>query len=396
MAKKALSEVSLNPKELKDFLNHIIANNRFLQNQGKPSVSIEVKGESGIGKTSSILQLAKELDLNFIKLNLAQIEELGDLVGFPIRQFEVCQKNDETCIWIDEHAVEEYTKQGFEFTGKNRMSYCPPEWISGKTSGGILLLDDWNRADMRFIQAVMELVDRQEYISWKLPKDWHIILTSNPDTDDYIVNTIDAAQKTRFITVNLKYDVSCWAEWAEFNQLDNRCINFMLLHPELINKNVNPRSTSMFFNSLASLDSFESHLPLIKMIGDGSVGPEFAQMFVLFINNKLDKLVKISDVFEHDNQKYILGELKGNIGTDKKYRADIASTLATRVINYCLYKAKQNEVNDNTISRLSAVITEDIFAIDLKYHIVKSIYNGDPKAFKNLMLKKELVEFIIK
>jgi hypothetical protein len=242
----------------------------------------------------------------------------------------------------------------------------------------------------------MELVDRQEYISWKLPKDWHIILTSNPDTDDYIVNTIDAAQKTRFITVNLKYDVNCWAEWAEFNQLDNRCINFMLLHPELISKNVNPRSTSMFFNSLASLDSFESHLPLIKMIGDGSVGPEFAQMFVLFINNKLDKLVKISDVFEHDNQKYILGELKSNIGTDKKYRADIASTLATRVINYCLYKAKQNEVNDNTISRLSAVITEDIFAIDLKYHIVKSIYNGDPKAFKNLMLKKELVEFIIK
>ena len=396
MAKKALSEVSLNPKELKDFLNHIIANNRFLQNQGKPSVSIEVKGESGIGKTSSIVQLAKELDLNFIKLNLAQIEELGDLVGFPIRQFEVCHKDNEGCIWIDEHAVEEYTKQGYEFTGKNRMSYCPPEWISGKTTGGILLLDDWNRADMRFIQAVMELVDRQEYISWKLPKDWHIILTSNPDTDDYIVNTIDAAQKTRFITVNLKYDVNCWAEWAEFNQLDNRCINFMLLHPELISKNVNPRSTSMFFNSLASLDSFESHLPLIKMIGDGSVGPEFAQMFVLFINNKLDKLVKISDVFEHDNQKYILGELKSNIGTDKKYRADIASTLATRVINYCLYKAKQNEVNDNTINRLSAVITEDIFAIDLKYHIVKSIYNGDPKAFKNLMLKKELVEFIIK
>ena len=56
-------------------------------------------------------------------------------------------------------------------TGKNRMSYCAPEWISDKKEGGILLLDDWNRADMRFIQAVMELVDRQQYISWSLPTD---------------------------------------------------------------------------------------------------------------------------------------------------------------------------------------------------------------------------------
>ena len=190
------NQVSLNPKDLKSFLNHIVSNNRFLQEQGKPVVSVEVVGESGIGKTSSIIQLAKELNVDFVKLNLAQIEELGDIVGFPIRQFEVCQNEEEKCVWIDEHAVDEYTKLGYKFTGKNRMSYCPPEWISGKTKGGILLLDDWNRADMRFIQAVMELIDRQEYISWKLPKDWHIILTSNPDTDDYIVNSIDSAQKT--------------------------------------------------------------------------------------------------------------------------------------------------------------------------------------------------------
>ena len=58
-----------------------------------------------------------------------------------------------------------------------------------------MLLDDWNRADIRFIQAVMELIDRQQYISWTLPKDWHIILTANPDTGDYLVNSIDNAQK---------------------------------------------------------------------------------------------------------------------------------------------------------------------------------------------------------
>ncbi len=77
----------------------------------QPPVAVEVVGDSGIGKTSTILQLAKETDLHFVKLNLAQIEELGDLVGFPIRQFEVC-KTENDCLWIDEHAVEEYREPG--------------------------------------------------------------------------------------------------------------------------------------------------------------------------------------------------------------------------------------------------------------------------------------------
>ena len=83
------NQISLNISETKKFLTHIVSNNRYLQNNGKLPVAVEVIGDSGIGKTSTIIQLANELDLNFVKLNLAQIEELGDLVGFPIRQFEV-------------------------------------------------------------------------------------------------------------------------------------------------------------------------------------------------------------------------------------------------------------------------------------------------------------------
>ena len=82
-------QVNLNVTELKGFINHIIENNRFLQEQGKGPVSVEVVGESGIGKTSTIVELAKDNDLSFVKLNLAQIEEIGDLVGFPVRQFQM-------------------------------------------------------------------------------------------------------------------------------------------------------------------------------------------------------------------------------------------------------------------------------------------------------------------
>ena len=423
-----MAQVNLNSTELKGFINHIITNNRYLQESGKSPVSIEVVGESGIGKTSTIVELAKENNLKFVKLNLAQIEELGDLVGFPVRQFQmykektvaVKQQSDISMVtaaqrsagssfanlgktitkkvgqWVDELAVQEYLKQGFKMTGKNRMSYCAPEWIADAKEGGILLLDDWNRADTRFIQAVMELIDRQTYISWTLPKDWHIILTANPDNGDYMVNSVDSAQKTRYITANLKFDVDVWAKWAEGAGIDSRCINFLLLHPELVTQETNARSITTFFNSISSFDSFESNLSLIQMIGEGSVGDTFASMFTTFINNKLDKLVSPKDLITHDNESYILGELRGSIGEGDSYRADIASTLATRLGNYAVVYSNENKIDQKVTDRLKSLCTKDYFTNDLKYLIVRTIFSGNKKKFNKLMMIPEIIKMTMK
>jgi len=421
-----MAQVNLNIDELKGFVNHIINNNRFIQNEGKNPVAVEVVGESGIGKTSTIIELAKENNLNFVKLNLAQIEELGDLVGFPVRQFQMYKEKKVSTNrtddinytaaqkaaasaqvananvtkkvgqWVDELAVEEYMRQGWKVTGKNRMSYCAPEWIADKKQGGILLLDDWNRADTRFIQAVMELVDRQQYISWSLPKDWHIILTANPDNGDYMVNSIDSAQKTRYITANLKFDVDVWARWAEEAGIDTRCINFLLMHPELVTQETNARSITTFFNAISSFENFEESLAMIQMIGEGSVGDAFASMFTTFINNKLDKLVTPKDLLTHDNEQYILGELSGCVGRGDAYRADIASTLATRLANYAVVYSKENTVTQKITDRLESLCVKEHFSNDLKYLIVRTIFNGNKQKFNKLMMKPDIIKMTMK
>ena len=420
-----MAQVNLNIDDLKGFVNHIINNNRFLQENGKGPVAVEVVGESGIGKTSTIVELAEENKLNFVKLNLSQIEELGDLVGFPVRQFQMykekkvnakdadinytaaqkaaasAQVADSVITkkvgqWVDELAVEEYLRQGWKVTGKNRMSYCAPEWIADKKEGGILLLDDWNRADVRFIQAVMELIDRQTYISWSLPKNWHIILTANPDNGDYMVNSVDSAQKTRYVTANLKFDVNIWAQWAESAGIDTRCINFLLLHPELVTQETNARSITTFFNAISSFESFEDNLSMIQMIGEGSVGDAFASMFTTFINNKLDKLVTPKDLLTHDNEQYILGELKSCIGTGDTYRADIASTLATRLANFSVVYSKENTITQKITDRLEALCTKDYFTNDLKYLVVRTIFNGNKSKFNKLMMKPEIIKMTMK
>ena len=54
-----MNQVNLNIDELQDFVGHIITNNRHLQADGKKPVAIEVVGESGIGKTTSIMDMTQ-------------------------------------------------------------------------------------------------------------------------------------------------------------------------------------------------------------------------------------------------------------------------------------------------------------------------------------------------
>ncbi len=163
-----------------------------------------------------------------------------------------------------------------------------------------------------------------------------------PDNGDYLVNSIDSAQKTRFISVNLKFDINCWGEWAESATIDNRCINFLLKHPELVSTNTNSRSITTFFNSISSINSFDNELGLIQMVGEGSVGPEFTTMFTMFINNKLDKIISPETIMTHESEEYVLNTLKGIIGKDDKYRADLASILTTRITNFSSFYAKKS------------------------------------------------------
>lgn len=230
MSKSAESNVELNTSELKDFLKHVVNTNVELQKTGKYPVAVSVKGEAGLGKTSSIQQLAEEMDKDFVKLNLAQLDELGDLIGYPTRQFQMVKKvkgkdgNVKTIgKWVDESVLEDSRKEGYTSNGKDKMAYSLPEWVPTSDRGTVILFDDFSRAQARFIQATMEIINTQEYISWKLPKNCSIILSANPDNGDYHVQAEDTAQKTRYITVDLKFDVDTWAKWAEGVGIDSRC-----------------------------------------------------------------------------------------------------------------------------------------------------------------------------
>lgn len=389
-----MNQLQLNVDELKGFIKHMVSNNQHIQEDGKVPVAVNIEGEAGLGKTSAIMQLGSELSMQVVKLNLAQLEELGDLVGFPVKEFQV-RNNEGKSLWITEQEIDTANKKGYKVVDK-RMSHAAPEWIQGRGEGGFLVLDDYTRADHRFMQACMELIDKQEYVSWRLPRNWHVILTTNPDNGDYNVTSLDNAQKTRFISVETKFDANVWARWAENMRIDGRCINFLLMHPEVITQEINPRSITTFFNSISSIKDFSNQLPLIQMVGEGSIGAEAASLFVMFINNQLDKILTPQELIQKD-EKELLEALDDCVGVNDTYRADIASVLATRLINYCLRTASEGHVPEAMINRLIKFTTKfNTFTEDLKYYIVKELLGGNKVKFAKMMLDQNVLQMSTK
>lgn len=79
---------TLTLEEVKDNLKYLIKNNKSLIEQGKRPIAIGIEGSAGLGKTSILQQIADEMGYGYIRLNLAELEEVSDLTGFPIKVYK--------------------------------------------------------------------------------------------------------------------------------------------------------------------------------------------------------------------------------------------------------------------------------------------------------------------
>lgn len=71
-----LNEMTIS--EFTGVLNYLLDNNKQLEEQGLTPIAIGLEGVAGIGKTSLLQQVAAKRGMTLCKLNLAQLEEVGD------------------------------------------------------------------------------------------------------------------------------------------------------------------------------------------------------------------------------------------------------------------------------------------------------------------------------
>ena len=393
--------------EFTSVLDYLLDNNRKLQEQGQTPIAICLEGEAGIGKTSLVRQVAEKRGMTYRSLVLSQLEEVGDLCGYPQKEVLLTSViNGQTKTkWWPENMLNSAPKDA-KVTGKTRMGYAPPAWLprEDNPNGTIVTLDDFSRANAIFLQAVMELINTASYISWKLPKNTNIILTSNPDDGSYSVVSLDNAQKTRMVTFNIKLNVEDWAKWAEFNNIDNRAINFALLNgEEMFRKHngiqtVNPRAYTMFCKAISGIDNWENpdSLALILNISKGCFlndeNNAIGRMFTTFIHQKLDQLVNPKDMLM-GKWETVEPRIFNCVYSDGRFKPEIASILAIRLLNHILYYFSQKGVKEDVVqNRLLDFIhnKRKLFSDDLLFHTIKTVIAKYPQRTGKLLMIPEI------
>lgn len=205
-----MAKNELNLEEAKKYLKTVIVNNmRLEKDTGRKGIPICLESPAGFGKTSVIKSIrdsgikikVKNGDIVkektktvFVKsLPVAGLQESGDILGYPITEFKV--KKDGEIKWVPESQIKD-----LEYLGETRMGYAVPEWLQEGLDSGcdikILNLDDFSRSNPEILQALMELIDQKETVSWKLGSDWQIMLTANPSNGTYSVAEVDPAMKS--------------------------------------------------------------------------------------------------------------------------------------------------------------------------------------------------------
>ena len=407
---------NLNEMTISEFtgvFNYLLDNNRQLQEKGLTPIAIGLEGEAGIGKTSLIQQIAGKRGMTLCKLNLSQLEEVGDIVGFPMKEVLLQWKTKDGQVntkWWPESMLSR-VPAGVQVTSTTRMGYAPPAWLpkTENPNGTILVLDDYTRGNQLFMQATMELINEGKYISWSLPKNTTICLTTNPDDGEFAVQSLDNAQKTRFVNFNLKLSVNDWASWAEFSGIDSRCINFELLYGEEIFKKhngvqtINPRAYTTFCKAISGIKDWndDKSLALILNISKGCFLNDkdnvVGTLFTTFIAQKLDKLVQPEDMLK---QKWETVEPKIHdcVYDGDHFKTEIASILAIRLLNYIMYYYSQKGVKESVVEdRLLEFIDNPrkLFSDDLLFHIIKTVIGKYPAKTTKLLINSRIRSKVI-
>ena len=386
-----MNEITL--KEFSEIFKYVIENNKRLEDEGKKTTAIGCCGAAGLGKTMTVRQLAEELGMTCVIVRLSQIEEIGDISGFPIKEYEVVI-NGETK-WMSNDVIQTVANcSEYEFTGESRMSYAPPAWLPREFNpkGTICFFDDFNRCNSLISNTIMEIINEGKHVSWELPKYTNIVLSSNPDDGSYNVTSMDSAILSRYIDFNIKFDVGGFAEWAEKYGMDNRCTNFAIYYAyELFDPNnpnhlatINPRSFTTFANVISGINDWSKpdNLALILNISKGCFhDPDniVGGLFTSFIANKLDQLVSPEDMLFMDWDK-VSPKIKECVyDSDGRYHPEIAAVLHTRLLNHSLvHLGKTGSKTQPVIDRLCELAeqskeTDKYFSEDLLFSMIKTL-----------------------
>lgn len=241
-------------------------------------------GKSGVGKTESVMNLAKELGIGFKEFRLVTVTET-DLIGVP-----------------DIHSTESGTRIGTY--AQNDL--LPIAERDGER--GILLFDEITSCTANVRTAAMQLMDASRKVgSYKLPDKWLIVCLGNGEEDGGNFQGMEFAFLNRCMCYRVNPVLYCtnpafglgWVQWAFDNGVNSSVISFLMQNEDLFHK-FNVDDPAALFPSPRSWTSLSRKLNLreakiggaslpedaVLLYSCGSVGLEAGRLFSIFYKLK--------------------------------------------------------------------------------------------------------------
>jgi hypothetical protein len=160
-----------------------------------------VWGAPGLGKSSILRDVARELGIGFIDVRLAQREPV-DIRGLPV-------PGPDGVKWL-----------------------VASEWPRDPDSRGIILFDEITAADRSLQVAAYEFIlDRRLGELYKVPDGWYICAAGNRTEDRAVAATMSSALANRFLHVEMQEDVESWIAWARTHDIHPFVMGFIRYRP---------------------------------------------------------------------------------------------------------------------------------------------------------------------
>ena len=166
----------------------------------RTSLPLLLEGPTGIGKSQIVELFTKQEDLDLVILDLSLLEP-PDLIGLPVIE-------------------------------NNRTRYATPASLpqSGK---GILMLEELNRAETPVMQPALQLLSARRLNDYILPEGWLCVAAINPEDEDYLVNVLDPALRSRFMQLRVTAETASWLKWAEDNAVHPVILDIVRFNPDV-------------------------------------------------------------------------------------------------------------------------------------------------------------------
>jgi hypothetical protein len=299
---------------------------------------VMIWGSPGLGKSTIVKTVAKELGIEFRDIRLAQIESV-DIRGLPS-----VDKENGTMKWN-----------------------APDFWPRDPESKGIIFLDEISACPKDVAVAAYQLIlDRKLGDFYEVPKGWYIVAAGNKTTDRAVSMTMSSALANRFLHVEVEADAEEWCVWAYRNDVHPAVTGFIKYRPNLIfnmtDENLergwpSPRA----WEKVSTMSKiYSGNIDLLRKIVYGLIGNHAGIEFVEYFK----MASKFDDVLD-----MLLGKKPISVPTksDEKY------ALASAVI-YHAWKGKDEK---ESLARLSGVfkIANEMTA-DFAAMMICAVANG--------------------